>query len=88
MNIQVAFEEARFTVSDKVGCDILIESRVPPETLQQLTTIGHVHSVRKQHSTTMGRGQAVLRDSATNINYGASDPRADGSAEPESPPNP
>jgi len=88
MNIQAAVEEARFTVSDKVGCDILIESRVPPETLQQLTTMGHVLSVRKQYSTTMGRGQAVLHDSAANINYGASDPRADGSAEPESPPHP
>jgi len=32
----------------------------------------------------MGRGQAVLHDSAAGINYGASDPRADGSAEPES----
>ena len=33
----------------------------------------------------MGRGQAVLTDSATNTHYGASDPRADGSAEPEYP---
>lgn len=31
----------------------------------------------------MGRGQAVLHDSKTKVNYGASDPRADGSAEPE-----
>ena len=33
----------------------------------------------------MGRGQAVLTDNATNTHYGASDPRADGSAEPEYP---
>ena len=34
----------------------------------------------------MGRGQAVLHDSKAQVNYGASDPRADGSAEPEPPP--
>ena len=85
MNIQAAMEEARFTVSSQLGCNILIESRVPPETLQQLTAMGHVLNVRKQYSTTMGRGQAVLHDSATGINYGASEPRADGSAEPEFP---
>ncbi len=31
----------------------------------------------------MGRGQAVLHDSTTNVNYGASEPRADGAAIPE-----
>jgi len=34
----------------------------------------------------MGRGQAVLHDSQAKVNYGASDARADGSAEPEPPP--
>jgi gamma-glutamyltranspeptidase/glutathione hydrolase len=33
----------------------------------------------------MGRGQAVLHNSETGINYGASDPRADGAAIPETP---
>jgi gamma-glutamyltranspeptidase/glutathione hydrolase len=41
--------------------------------------------VRKEYSSTMGRGQAVLRDSAAKVNYGASDPRADGAAVPELP---
>jgi gamma-glutamyltranspeptidase/glutathione hydrolase len=31
----------------------------------------------------MGHGQAVLHDSSTGVNFGASDPRADGSTEPE-----
>ncbi|QNI30802.1 gamma-glutamyltransferase [Alloacidobacterium dinghuense] len=88
MNVQAAMEEARFTVSGKLGCSILIESRVPPETLQQLTAMGHVLNVRKQYSTTMGRGQAILYDSASGIKYGASDPRADGAAIPEAPPRP
>jgi hypothetical protein len=34
----------------------------------------------------MGRGNAVLHDSQTNVNYGGSDARADGSAEAEPPP--
>jgi gamma-glutamyltranspeptidase/glutathione hydrolase len=33
----------------------------------------------------MGRGQAILHDSKTGINFGASDPRADGAAIPAQP---
>ena len=85
MNIQAALEEPRFTVSNKLGCDIVIESRVTSESIERLTKMGHVLEVRKEYSTTMGRGQAVLRDSTTQVNYGASDPRADGAAVPEMP---
>jgi gamma-glutamyltranspeptidase / glutathione hydrolase len=87
MNIQAALEEPRFTVSGDLGCKIVIESRVPAESLHQLSGMGHAFDVRKQYSTTMGRGQAVLNDTVTNTHYGASDPRADGAAEPEAPPN-
>ena len=62
---------------------MLIESRVDPATLQQLRQKGHKLNVRKEYSTAMGRGQAVMRNSKTNVNFAASDPRADGSAEPE-----
>jgi gamma-glutamyltranspeptidase/glutathione hydrolase len=85
MNIQAAMEEPRFTVNTKLGCNIVIESRVTPESIEQLTKMGHVLEVRKEYSTTMGRGQAVLHNSTTKINYGASDPRADGAAVPEGP---
>jgi gamma-glutamyltranspeptidase/glutathione hydrolase len=85
MNIQAALEEPRFTVNTKLGCNIVIESRVTPESIEQLTKMGHVLEVRKEYSTTMGRGQAVLHDSTTKVNYGASDPRADGAAVPEAP---
>jgi gamma-glutamyltranspeptidase/glutathione hydrolase len=78
-------EEPRFTVNAKLGCNIVIESRVTPESIDALTKMGHVLDVRKEYSFTMGRGQAVLHNSATGINYGASDPRADGAAIPESP---
>lgn len=86
MNIQAAVENARFTVSPEQGCNILIESRVKPEVREKLAAMGHRLQVQGEYSTRMGRGQAVLHDTSTKINYGASDARADGSAEPEPPP--
>jgi len=86
MNIQAALENPRFTVSPNGGCNIVIESRVKPEVREKLSSMGHVFRVDREYSTSMGRGQAVLHDSKTGVNYGASDPRADGSAEPEPPP--
>jgi gamma-glutamyltranspeptidase/glutathione hydrolase len=85
MNIQAALEEPRFTVSAKLGCSIVIESRVGQASVDALTKMGHQLEVRGAYTTAMGRGQAVLHNSATNINYGASDPRADGAAIPETP---
>jgi gamma-glutamyltranspeptidase/glutathione hydrolase len=87
MNIQEAVETARFTVSPQRGCNIVIESRVSPEVRQKLSSMGHQLDVRREYTTAMGRGQAVRHDSKAKVNYGASDARADGSAEPEPPPN-
>jgi gamma-glutamyltranspeptidase/glutathione hydrolase len=84
MNIQGALSAPRFTVGQDL-CHIRIEDRVKPEVLDQLRAKGHDLDVRKHYSTTMGRGQAVLHDSAKKMNYAASDPRADGSAEAETP---
>jgi gamma-glutamyltranspeptidase / glutathione hydrolase len=83
MNIQEAMETARFTVSPLRGCNIVIESRVPPDVRQKLSAMGHILDVRGAYTTAMGRGQAVLRDTRTKMNYGASDARADGAAIPE-----
>jgi len=85
MNIQAAMGEPRFTVHPQLGCHIVIESRVGQATLDALTAKGHLLEVRKEYTTRMGRGQAVLHDTKTRMNYGASDPRADGAAVPESP---
>jgi gamma-glutamyltranspeptidase/glutathione hydrolase len=85
MNIQEALENARFTVSQERGCNIVIESRVAPEVRQKLSAMGHRLDVRHEYTTAMGRGQAVLRASKTKVNYGGSDARADGAAVPESP---
>jgi gamma-glutamyltranspeptidase/glutathione hydrolase len=86
MNIQAALETARFTVTPQRGCDLVIESRVSPEVRGKLTAMGHRFRVDREYSTSMGRGQAVLHDASTRVNYGASDARADGAAEPEPPP--
>ena len=86
MNIQAAVEAPRFTVPDNtVNCDILIESRIKPEVLQALRAKGHNLTVQKEYSVLMGRGQAVMHNSKSGMNSGASDPRADGVAEPEPP---
>jgi gamma-glutamyltranspeptidase/glutathione hydrolase len=51
--------------------------------LQSLRKKGHNLLVRKEYTSLMGRGQAVLHNSRTGMNFAASDPRADGSAEVE-----
>jgi len=87
MNIQAAVSAPRFTVDgSRVNCNVPIESRAEPEVLEQLRRMGHNLMVRGDYSSAMGRGQAVLYNSKTGIKYGASDPRADGNAEPEPPP--
>jgi gamma-glutamyltranspeptidase/glutathione hydrolase len=85
MNIQAAMEEPRFTDRQQLGCRIVIESRVTAPTLDALTKMGHVLQVHSDYTSLMGRGQAILHNGKTGINFGASDPRADGAAIPEQP---
>ena len=84
-SIQAAMEEPRFTDRQQLGCRIVIESRVTPDTLEALSKMGHVLQVHPGYTSVMGRGQAILHDSKTGMNFGASDPRADGAAVPEQP---
>ena len=86
MNIQAALEAARFTKSTFEGCDLALEGRIPSNIRNELTAKGHMIEVRGVFSPQMGGGQAVQRDFAAGINYGASDPRKDGAAIPEIPP--
>jgi gamma-glutamyltranspeptidase/glutathione hydrolase len=83
MNIQSALEAPRFTRKTFGGCDVLIENRIPPAIRDALTAQGHKLQVVGDFSNEMGGGQAVIHDSASRINYGASDPRKDGAAVPE-----
>jgi gamma-glutamyltranspeptidase/glutathione hydrolase len=83
MNIQAALEAPRFTKQTFPGCDVDLESRVPEAARNELNAKGHQLKIRGAFSSEVGGGQAVLRDFATGINYGASDPRKDGAAIPE-----
>jgi gamma-glutamyltranspeptidase/glutathione hydrolase len=84
MNVQQAVEAARFRKNGAPGCDVRIEGRVPAAVIRALNGRGHqVQVVREYDSAVTGRGQAILYNSTTKTKYGASDPRADGSAVPE-----
>jgi len=83
MNLQEALEAARFTKRTFGGCDVQIEARIPERVRAELQALGHQLQVRGAYSSQMGGGQAVARDVATGVNFGASDPRKDGAAVPE-----
>jgi gamma-glutamyltranspeptidase/glutathione hydrolase len=85
MNIQAALEAPRFTKISFEGCDVQMESRISGRTRDELTAKGHKIQVMGTFSSVVGGGQAVLRDFATGVNYGASDPRKDGAAVAEMP---
>jgi gamma-glutamyltranspeptidase/glutathione hydrolase len=81
MNIQAALEAPRFTKLSFEGNDVAIERRVPDAVQRELTARGHELDVQGDFCSLMGGGQAVMRQDG--VNYGASDPRKDGSAIPE-----
>jgi gamma-glutamyltranspeptidase/glutathione hydrolase len=80
MNIQAALEAARFTKPSFAGCDVYVEARIPAAVVEGLARRGHVVQQTGDFSDAMGSGQAVMRDGKAGVNYGASDPRADGQA--------
>ena len=84
MNVQGAMDAARFSKETFAGCDVNFEARIPEATRKELTSMGHQIIMRGDYSSTrMGAGQAVERDFAKRVNFGASDPRKDGAAVPE-----
>jgi len=82
-NIQAALEAPRFTKLSFQGRDVEVESRVLPEARAELAARGHEVNTVAAFAQSVGGGQAVLRDFAARVNYGASDPRKDGAAVPE-----
>ena len=86
MNIQAALEAPRFTKLTFAGCDVMIENRFSGGVRKELAEKGHKIELLGMYSASVGGGQAVLRDSAAGVNYGASDPRKDGQAATELPP--
>jgi len=87
MNIQAALESPRFTKYTFGGCDLDMEDRVSEATRVELATRGHKITPHHGFSSNFGGGQAVMRNFKTGVNSGASDPRKDGEAVPETLPN-
>jgi gamma-glutamyltranspeptidase / glutathione hydrolase len=85
MNIQAALEAPRFTKHTFEGCDVQMENRISSKVREELTAKGHKIQVMGMFSSVVGGGQAVMRDFASGVNYGASDPRKDGQAIAELP---
>ena len=85
MNIQSAMEAPRFTKITFAGCDVVLESRFAQKARDDLKAKGHEVQSVGAYSSNVGGGQAVLRDFAAGVNYGASDPRKDGEAIAELP---
>ena len=85
MDIQAALEAPRFTKRTFEGCDVQMENRISGKVRDELTTKGHKIQVMGTYSSAVGGGQAVMRDFAAGVNYGASDPRKDGDAIAELP---
>ena len=83
-NIQAALEAPRFTKLNFDGCDVMIESPVPEAARSALIAWGHQLRVTGPFNYSMGRGNAVMVD-GKGVHYGASDPRGDGEAIPQSP---
>ena len=78
-----ALEAPRFTKKAIGGCDVSVEDRIPKEVRDALTAKGDKLEVLGDFSGDVGGGQAVIHDSASGLNWGASDPRKDGAAVPE-----
>jgi gamma-glutamyltranspeptidase/glutathione hydrolase len=87
MNIQAALEAPRFSKHSFNGCDVMMENRIPQKVREELAAKGHKIELKGMFSTSVGGGQAVMRDFAAGVNYGASDPRKDGQAGAELPLN-
>jgi gamma-glutamyltranspeptidase/glutathione hydrolase len=81
LTLQGAIDAPRFSKETFAGNDVSIEARIPESVRKELTMMGHELTIRGDYSAPrMGSGQAVMRDFATKVNSGASDPRKDGAA--------
>jgi len=85
MNIQAALEAPRFSKHSFGGCDVGMENRFSQKVRDELSAKGHKIELKGMFTSYVGGGQAVMRDLASGVNYGASDPRKDGQAVAELP---
>ncbi|MGH7690019.1 MAG: gamma-glutamyltransferase, partial [Gemmatimonadaceae bacterium] len=83
MNIQQALSAGRFTKSGFSGCNFDIESRIPEAVRDSLSAMGYDLRLFGPRTGNFGWGQAVMGTTG-GIHFGASDPRHDGEAVPQS----
>ena len=86
---QAALDRSRFCI-EAVGpsqwdgtlvSQVALEDGIPAATVAALAAMGHPVTVTSGHERAIfGRGQIILRDPATGVLCGGSDPRADGCA--------
>jgi gamma-glutamyltranspeptidase/glutathione hydrolase len=81
MNIQAALDAPRFNSGN--ACNTTLESGYPESVVEELFVMGHQITLTPRYSLVMGKGNAVERNNATGVNFGATDPRTDGQATPE-----
>ena len=81
---QEALEAGRFTKATFDGCDVQIEALVPETVRGVLSALGHQLDVVPPRSSEFGYGQATV-SRPDGVHAGASDPRHDGAAIPETP---
>jgi gamma-glutamyltranspeptidase/glutathione hydrolase len=84
MTIQQALEAGRFVKNSFRGCDVNLEALIPESAQNALKALGHEVRLVPLRTDTFGRGQAVM-SLPNGVHFGASEPRHDGAAIPQSP---
>jgi gamma-glutamyltranspeptidase/glutathione hydrolase len=79
MHVQAAIEAARVKATSP-GHLVDAETRIPPEVLAKLESMGHQFNLVGDWSPMLGGGQGIAVDSATGSFMGGADPRRDGYA--------
>ncbi len=79
---QAALDAPRFCLpAEQPEAPVAVEEGWPPSVLAALEARGHLLTPTTGHGRALfGRGQVILRDAATGVLWGGSDPRADGCA--------
>ncbi len=79
MHVQATIEAARVKATSP-GHLVDAETRIPPEVLAKLESMGHQFNLVGDWSPMLGGGQGIAVDSATGSFMGGADPRRDGYA--------
>jgi gamma-glutamyltranspeptidase/glutathione hydrolase len=79
---QAALDRPRFCIEDgSANGGVALETGISIESAARLVEMGHrVEMVSGYNRSLFGRGQVILRDSASDVLWAGSDPRADGCA--------